>query len=92
MLRFTVGGKIALTDVNPTTGNMCPDALEYTIENLQKDGVKPKLVSVVHLGGSTDRLSEIFDICEHHDIPVLEDRITRFGWDVPRWQSYWFIE
>ena len=77
------GAKIILSDVDKITGCMCPLALKRTLRTLDSKGIKPKLVSVVHLGGTTHKLEEIFDVCDFFGVPVIEDASHALG------ASYW---
>ena len=56
-------------DSEPDTWNMCPKALEKAFEKYPH----PKAVIVVHLYGTPAKLSEIMEICEKHQVPLIED-------------------
>ena len=73
------GAKVALSDVDRVSGCMCPKSLERTIIKLAAISKKPKVVTMVHMGGTSYKEEEIFDICEHFDITVMEDASHALG-------------
>ncbi len=56
-------------DSEPDTWNMSPKALEKAFEKYPN----PKAVIIVHLYGTPAKLDELMDICDKHNVPVLED-------------------
>lgn len=62
-------------DSEPDTWNMCPKALEKAFEKYPH----PKAVIVVHLYGTPAKLSEIMEICEKHQVPLIEDAAESLG-------------
>ena len=56
------------------TGNMSPKALEKAFEKY-----KPKAVIVVHLYGRATRMEKILEICNKHNVPILEDAAEGLG-------------
>lgn len=56
-------------DSEPDTWNMSPKALEKAFEKYPN----PKAVIIVHLYGTPAKLDELLDICDRHNVPVLED-------------------
>ncbi len=56
-------------DSEPDTWNMSPKALEKAFEKYPN----PKAVIIVHLYGTPAKLDELMDICDRHNVPVLED-------------------
>ena len=63
-------------DSEPDTWNMCPKALEKAFEKYPH----PKAVIVVHLYGTPAKLSEIMEICEKHQVPLIE---LQNPWEAP---------
>lgn len=61
-------------DSEPETWNMSPQALEKAFENYS-----PKAVIVVHLYGHAAKMDEIMEICNRHQVPVLEDAAESLG-------------
>lgn len=62
-------------DAEPDTWNMSPKALERAFEKYPH----PKAVVVVHLYGTPAKLDEIMQICERHQVPILEDAAESLG-------------
>jgi len=68
------GGRVVFTDANKDDLCMSPDDLRRKI---RKD---TKAVILVHIGGIiTSRLKEIMDICEEHNIYLIEDAAHAHG-------------
>lgn len=62
-------------DAEPDTWNMSPRALEKAFEKYPN----PKAVIVVHLYGTPAKMDEIVQICEAHNVPILEDAAESLG-------------
>lgn len=62
-------------DSERETWNMDPRALEKAFEKYPN----PKAVVVVHLYGSSAKIDEILEICNKHNVPVLEDAAEGLG-------------
>lgn len=62
-------------DSERETWNMDPKALEKAFEKYPN----PKAVVVVHLYGSSAKIDEILEICNKHNVPVLEDAAEGLG-------------
>jgi dTDP-4-amino-4,6-dideoxygalactose transaminase len=56
-------------DSERDTWNMCPRALEKAFELYPH----PKAVICVHLYGTAAKLNEIMEICDRHQVPLIED-------------------
>ena len=66
-------------DSEATTWNMCPQALEDSIVDLEKKGKRPKAIIVVHLYGMPAKMNEIMAIANRYNIPVIEDAAEALG-------------
>lgn len=62
-------------DSETDTWNMDPEALEKAFEKYPN----PKAVIVVHLYGTPAKLDEIMEICEKHNVPLIEDAAESLG-------------
>lgn len=62
-------------DAEPDTWNMSPQALRRAFEKYPH----PKAVICVHLYGTPAKLSEIMEICEAHETPMIEDAAESLG-------------
>lgn len=73
------GAQPVFVDSEPTTWNMCPKALEEAIQDRISKGKKPKAIIPVHLYGMPYRVTEILEVAQKYDIPVLEDSAEALG-------------
>ncbi|MFN4146644.1 MAG: DegT/DnrJ/EryC1/StrS family aminotransferase [Runella sp.] len=73
------GATPVFIDSEPTTWNLCPDALETAIKDQIRQGKRPKAVIVVHLYGMPARMAEIVEICHLYEIPLIEDAAEALG-------------
>ena len=64
-----------LIDAEPDTWNMSPEALRRAFEKYPN----PKAVICVHLYGTPAKLKEIMEICEEHNVPLIEDAAESLG-------------
>lgn len=62
-------------DSEKETWNMDPKALEKAFEKYPN----PKAVIVVHLYGTPAKIGEIKEICEKHNVPLVEDAAESLG-------------
>lgn len=74
------GAVPVLVDSEPETWNMDPRLLEQAIEDrIRKTGRKPKAIVLVHIYGMPAQISEITDIANRYEIPVVEDAAESLG-------------
>ncbi len=66
-------------DSEEDTWNMSPEALELAFCKYEKLGKKPKAVVIVHLYGICAKINEIKEICEQHEVPLIEDAAESLG-------------
>lgn len=62
-------------DSDKETWNMDPKALEKAFEKYPK----PKAVVIVHLYGTPAKMNEIMEICNKHNVPIVEDAAESLG-------------
>lgn len=74
-----VGAKPIFVDSEPDTWNMSPEYLEEAIKDRIANGVKPKAIIVVHLYGMPAKLTEITEIANRYEIPLIEDAAEALG-------------
>ncbi len=74
-----LGAKPVFVDSDPVNWNMSPHYLEQAIKDRMAKGKKPKAVIVVHLYGMPAMMDEITEICERHEIPLVEDSAESLG-------------
>ncbi|GLH64129.1 aminotransferase class I/II-fold pyridoxal phosphate-dependent enzyme [Parageobacillus sp. G301] len=73
------GAEPVFIDSEPDTWNMSPLALERAMEEAKKEGKLPKAVVVVNLYGQSAKMDEILAICNHYQVPVVEDAAESLG-------------
>jgi pyridoxal phosphate-dependent aminotransferase EpsN len=73
------GAEPVFIDSEPDTWNMSPLALERAMEEAKKEGKLPKAVIVVNLYGQSAKMDEILEICNHYQVPVVEDAAESLG-------------
>ncbi|RAI91651.1 aminotransferase class I/II-fold pyridoxal phosphate-dependent enzyme [Algoriphagus yeomjeoni] len=74
-----LGASPIFVDSEKDTWNICPEILEDTILSRISKGKKPKAIVIVHLFGMPAKISEILEIAQKYDIPVLEDAAEAIG-------------
>ncbi|MGE6229100.1 DegT/DnrJ/EryC1/StrS family aminotransferase [Paenibacillus chitinolyticus] len=66
-------------DSEPESWNMSPGALERAFVDARKSGQLPKAVIVVNLYGQSSDYDKILSVCEHYNVPVIEDAAESLG-------------
>ncbi len=66
-------------DCEPTSWNMSPVALKQAFIEAEKIGQIPKAVIVVNLYGQSADMDPILKICNHYNVPVIEDAAESLG-------------
>jgi len=74
-----LGATPVFVDSSPETWNMCPSALEKAILALRAQGIHPKVCIAVSLYGQSADLQPIRELCDRHDILLLEDAAESLG-------------
>ena len=70
---LAAGARIVWADIQPETGNICPDSIAAKIT------AKTKAILVVHWGGTPVDLEPINRMAAQHGIKVIEDAAHAFG-------------
>jgi len=73
------GAEPVFIDSELDTWNMSPDALEKAFNDASNEGNLPKAVIVVNLYGQSARMDEIVSICNHYNVPIIEDAAESLG-------------
>ncbi len=73
------GAQPVFIDSEPETWNMSPNALERAFCDAAQEGNLPKAVIVVNLYGQSAKMDEILAICNHYQVPVIEDAAESLG-------------
>jgi dTDP-4-amino-4,6-dideoxygalactose transaminase len=74
-----LGATPIFIDSEPSTWNICPNALEDAVKSCLKRGKKPKALIGVHLYGMPFMVDEILTICQKYAIPLIEDAAEALG-------------
>lgn len=75
-----LGATPVLVDIDLTTFNMCPEALERAIQKVLAEGkLTPKVIVPVDLFGQPADYTKILPIAEKYGLKVLEDGAQGFG-------------
>lgn len=78
-----LGGTPILVDIDLTTFNMSPEALEEQIKRVIAEGkLKPKAIVPVDLFGQPADYDRILPIAEKYSLKVLEDAAQGFGGNI----------
>jgi dTDP-4-amino-4,6-dideoxygalactose transaminase len=73
------GGEPVFIDSEPGSWNMSPVALERAFDAARAEGWSPKAVIVVNLYGQSADMDALVEICDRHDVPVIEDAAESLG-------------
>ena len=73
------GAKVDFVDIDPTSYNMCPIALEKKLEEASVLGVLPKVVIPVHLSGLPCDMKVIHTLSIKYGFRIVEDASHAMG-------------
>ncbi|MGI2259531.1 UDP-4-amino-4,6-dideoxy-N-acetyl-beta-L-altrosamine transaminase [Shewanella sp. GXUN23E] len=73
------GAQVDFVDVDPATGNMCPQALADKLAVARQQGRLPKVVIPVHLCGHSCDMQSISRLAEEFGFQVIEDASHGIG-------------
>jgi dTDP-4-amino-4,6-dideoxygalactose transaminase len=73
------GAEPVFIDSEPKTWNMSPRALEKAFSSSLKEGKLPKAVIVVNLYGQNADMDPLKEICNRHNVPIIEDAAESLG-------------
>lgn len=73
------GAEPVFIDSEAESWNMSPAALERALDTDRKAGRKPAAVVVVNIYGQSANMQPILDLCDAHDVPVVEDAAESLG-------------
>ena len=84
------GARPVLIDVAPESLTIDPEKLESTIRALPRDAGRPRAVVAVHLYGHACDLGALRDICDRHELFLIEDCAQAHGgsWNGKRLGSW----
>lgn len=73
------GVRPVFIDSQPYHYNISPRWLEACLIDREMKGRKPAALLLAHLYGAPANMEEIMQICEHYDLPVIEDAAESLG-------------
>jgi UDP-4-amino-4,6-dideoxy-N-acetyl-beta-L-altrosamine transaminase len=73
------GAKVDFVDIDPSTYNLCPDALERKLEQARTENRLPKVVVPVHLCGQPCGMERIKALSERYGFRIVEDASHAIG-------------
>ena len=73
------GAEPVFIDSEPESWNMSPQALEQALQDAFREGRLPKAVIIVHLYGQMAKMDELLALCDHYNVPVIEDAAESLG-------------
>lgn len=73
------GASVDFVDIDPTTYNLCPIALEAKLKLAKLDGSLPKVVVAVHLCGQPCDMKMIYALSVEYGFKVIEDASHAIG-------------
>lgn len=73
------GAEVDFVDIDPSTNNLCPKALERKLIIAKKLGRLPKVVVAVHLCGQSCDMESIHSLGQKYDFRIIEDASHAIG-------------
>lgn len=73
------GAQVDFVDIDPTTYNLDPSALERKLLQAEKDGCLPKVLVPVHLCGQPCDMGALSDLAERFGFEIIEDASHAIG-------------
>ncbi len=73
------GAEVDFVDIDPRTGNLCPERLAAKLEQAERDGTVPKVVVAVHLCGEPCDMRAVRALGERYGFRIIEDASHAIG-------------
>ena len=73
------GAQVDFVDIDPTTYNLCPVALQAKLEVAEREGRLPKVVVAVHLCGQPCDMAAIHALGQRYGFRIIEDASHAIG-------------
>lgn len=74
-----LGARPVFIDSERTSWNLDPALVESALESRRKADRPPKAVAVVHLYGQCANLDALVELCNHYNVPLIEDAAEALG-------------
>jgi len=73
------GARVDFVDIDPSTYNMCPNALAVKLEQAERNGCLPKVIVCVHLCGQSCDMQAIHGLAQRFGFKIVEDASHAIG-------------
>ncbi len=73
------GAEVDFVDIDPTTRNLCPEALRLKLEQAEAIGRLPKVLVVVHFSGLPADMQAISALARRYGVHLVEDACHALG-------------
>lgn len=73
------GAKVDFVDIDPSTYNLCPKALEAKLRLAEQNGTLPKVVVPVHFSGQPCDMRAIHELSRKYGFRIIEDASHAIG-------------
>lgn len=73
------GAHVDFVDIDPSTGNLCVEALATKLQQAQQQGKLPKVIIPVHFGGASCDMQAIAALTQPLGIHIIEDASHAIG-------------
>ncbi|WP_434940386.1 UDP-4-amino-4,6-dideoxy-N-acetyl-beta-L-altrosamine transaminase [Shewanella sp. HL-SH8] len=73
------GADVDFVDVDPSTANMCPVALEKKLLEAARLGILPKVIIPVHMAGHSCDMQAVSKLVKPYGIKIIEDAAHAIG-------------
>lgn len=73
------GAQVDFVDIDPQSGNMCPQALATKLAKAAASGQLPKVLIPVHFAGQPAPMAAIAKLARHYGVAVIEDASHAIG-------------
>lgn len=73
------GAKVDFVDIEPSTFNMCTEALEKKLNDAEANGLLPKVIIPVHMCGQPCDMQKIKRLSERFGFKIIEDASHAIG-------------
>ncbi len=74
-----LGAEVDFVDVEPSTGNICIDALRTKLEEAKKNNRLPDLLIPVHFSGRACNMTELESLAQKYSFKIVEDASHALG-------------
>lgn len=74
-----LGAEPILIDSEKRSWNMDPELLARALEDLKRQGTRPKAVLLAHILGQPADIGPILELCQAYDVPLVEDAAESLG-------------